>query len=181
MARKSFIVLVFFELGCYWSQKMLLLYGKWIAWIILKTSMFEFPRSSLVILSLFILQSKVVDLIKSTFFVMSCWIFSFTLKYVIMKLKCSIKPVSIWPRNDNVADSHEQLHQPPTDPWINNCLDLLIGPIGEIGQSPTGISQQVWITAEQKTGQHRQAWRHLQEQKTAINIKCVEHVNEIYV
>lgn len=56
---------------------------------------------------------------------------------------------------------HEQLHQPSTDPRVNNRLDLFIGAIRQVGQCPASISQHIWITAEQKSRQHTETRRHL--------------------
>lgn len=56
---------------------------------------------------------------------------------------------------------HEQLHEAPADAGVDDGLDLVVGAVGEIRQSPASVRQQVWVAAEQKPGQHRQAGRHL--------------------
>lgn len=58
--------------------------------------------------------------------------------------------------------SHQQLHQSPADTRVDDGLNLLIGPIGKVGQGPAGVGQQVDVAAEEQTGQHRQARAHLQ-------------------
>lgn len=60
-----------------------------------------------------------------------------------------------------VSCLHEQLHQSAADPGVNDRLDLLIGAIRQVGQSPASVSQNIWITAEQKPGQHAETRRHL--------------------
>lgn len=66
---------------------------------------------------------------------------------------------------------HEQLHQAPADAGVDDGLDLVVGAVREIRQSPASVRQQVWVAAEQKPGQHRQAGRHL---KRARNLGATE-------
>lgn len=56
---------------------------------------------------------------------------------------------------------HEQLDEAPADAGVDDGLDLVVGAVREIRQSPASVRQQVWVAAEQKPGQHRQAGRHL--------------------
>lgn len=56
---------------------------------------------------------------------------------------------------------HEQLDEAPADAGVDDGLDLVVGAVREIRQSPASVRQQVRVAAEQKPGQHRQAGRHL--------------------
>ena len=60
---------------------------------------------------------------------------------------------------------HEQFHQPAADSRVDDCLNFLIGPVGEVGESPAGVSQHVRISPEQQRGQHTQTRRHLRTER----------------
>lgn len=59
---------------------------------------------------------------------------------------------------------HEKFHKAPADAGIDDGLDFVVGAVGEVGQGPAGVCQQVRVAAEEKPGQHRQAGRHLDTQ-----------------
>lgn len=60
-----------------------------------------------------------------------------------------------------VSVVHEQLNEPAADPGVDDRLDLFIGAVRQVGESPTRIGQHIWITAEQQPGQNVETRRHL--------------------
>lgn len=60
-----------------------------------------------------------------------------------------------------VSVVHEQLDEPAADPGVDDRLDLFIGAVRQVGESPARIGQHIWITAEQQPGQNVETRRHL--------------------
>ena len=63
-------------------------------------------------------------------------------------------------RHDALVGVHEQLHQPPADARIDDGLDLLVGPVREVGQGPAGVGQHVGVAVEQQFGQNLEEKKH---------------------
>ena len=60
--------------------------------------------------------------------------------------------------DDRLLVVHEELDYPPADAAVDNCLDLVVGSVTEIGESPAGVSQDVSVVMEQEPGEDRQGW-----------------------
>ena len=54
--------------------------------------------------------------------------------------------------DDRLLVVHEELHNPPAHAAVNHRLDLVIGPVTEVGESPTCVGQHVTVIVEQEPG-----------------------------
>lgn len=63
---------------------------------------------------------------------------------------------------NNRSFLHEQFHQPAAHPRVDDRLNLLVGSIRQVGQSPASISQNIWVAAKQQPGQNTETGTHLE-------------------
>ena len=54
--------------------------------------------------------------------------------------------------DDGLLVVHEELHDPPAHAAVNHRLDLVVGPVTEVGEGPARVGQDVAVIVEQKTG-----------------------------
>ena len=45
---------------------------------------------------------------------------------------------------------HEELHGPPAHPAVDHRLDLVVGPIAEVGEGPASVSKDITVIMEQE-------------------------------
>ena len=63
--------------------------------------------------------------------------------------------------DDRLLVVHQELHYSPTDPAVYNGLDLVIGSVAQVGQSPAGVRQHVRVVVEEEPAEDRQGRGHL--------------------
>ena len=56
---------------------------------------------------------------------------------------------------------HEQLHKTTRNTGFNNSLDLIIGPVGEVGDSPTSINENFVVKRINQLGENRKCGKNL--------------------
>ncbi len=54
--------------------------------------------------------------------------------------------------DDGLLVVHKELHDPPAHAAVNHRLDLVVGPVAEVGEGPTRIGQDVAVIVKQKSG-----------------------------
>ena len=55
-----------------------------------------------------------------------------------------------------VRDSHQQIHQSPADTTLNDGLDLVVGAVREVRESPTGVDENLVVQGVDELGQDGQ-------------------------
>ena len=70
--------------------------------------------------------------------------------------------------DDRLLVVHQELHYSPADPAVYDGLDLVIGSVAQVGQSPAGVRQHVRVVVEEEPAEDRQGrgylrwWRGLE-------------------
>ena len=66
--------------------------------------------------------------------------------------------------DDRLLVVHQELHYSPADAAVYDGLDLVVGSVTQVGQSPAGVGQHVRVVVEEEPAEDRQGWGHLETQ-----------------
>ena len=53
--------------------------------------------------------------------------------------------------DDGLLIVHEELHDPPANSAVNHGLNLVIGPVTEVGEGPARVCENIAVIVEQKS------------------------------